>query len=185
MRFISFRFFFAFLRNLTLKIRYREKISIGLFSTYISPGVVVRISGAGRIVFSGNGKRIFVSRGCEIRASDGTLTIGSGTYFNINCMVVSHCSVEIGRDVMFGPGVCVFDSDHRYDDRNALFSEQGYVVKPVVIGSNVWVGAYSVIAKGARIGVDSVFGAHSLITGTHEGGGVYVGAPARLIKKIR
>jgi maltose O-acetyltransferase len=52
-------------------------------------------------------------------------------------------------------------------------------VAPVKIGNNVWIGAYSTILKGVRVGDNSVITAHSVVTRDVLENCVYAGFPAR------
>ncbi|EHB7632159.1 acyltransferase [Escherichia coli] len=64
---------------------------------------------------------------------------------------------------MFGENVCIYDHDHRFDNRELLIREQGYTSSSVVIGNNVWIGSNSVILKGVSIGNNSVIAAGSVV----------------------
>jgi acetyltransferase-like isoleucine patch superfamily enzyme len=178
------RFAVALLRNVLLKIRYGRAIDFDLFRTYFAAGTKVVISGSGRITFAKKGKRIHLSEGCLIHASSGILAIGEGVFFNRNCTLVAHQQISIGADCMFGPGVCLFDSDHAFDRTDILFSEQGYRYAAVHLGQNVWVGAHSVVTRGTEIARNVVVGANSLVKGKLQGGYVYGGNPLRQIRQI-
>ncbi|MDH5297908.1 MAG: acyltransferase [Desulfobulbaceae bacterium] len=58
------------------------------------------------------------------------------------------------------------------------------VFKPIVIGSNVFIGLNSIILPGANVGGDCVIGAGSVVSGTLPGNAVYAGVPARKIRDL-
>ena len=183
-KYLSLRFAFALARNVLLKAIHRDRIRMNVMKVYIEAGVRIRISNGGTIRFDSEGGRIYLSRGCDLIASGGSISIGHGTFMNKGCSVVSHSDVQIGDDVMFGPYVSVFDSDHRCDVGTVPFRSQGYLSRPVSIGSNVWIGQGAVVTKGTNIDASVVVAANSVTRGRLESSGLYAGAPTRRIKDL-
>lgn len=58
------------------------------------------------------------------------------------------------------------------------------VVAPIVIGSNVFIGARSIIMPGTIINDNVVIGAGSVVKGIVESNSVYAGVPAKKIKTL-
>jgi acetyltransferase-like isoleucine patch superfamily enzyme len=58
------------------------------------------------------------------------------------------------------------------------------LVKPIIIGNNVFVGINCTILPGVKIGDNTVVGAGSIVTKELLGGFVYAGNPAKPIKTI-
>lgn len=56
--------------------------------------------------------------------------------------------------------------------------------EPIVVGSGAWVGFGATIMAGVTIGPNSVIGANALLLQDAEAYCVYVGTPARLLKRI-
>lgn len=94
--------------------------------------------------------------------SAAKLTIGHDTYFNSNCTIVSRSSIEIGDNCLFGPNVYICDHDHLFD-KEKVYRDQ-YKCEPIKIGNNCWIGAGTIILKGAIIEDNSIIGAGSVIT---------------------
>lgn len=59
------------------------------------------------------------------------------------------------------------------------------VVRPIVIGNNVFIGINCTVLPGVKIGDNTVVGAGSIITKELPGGFVYAGNPAKPIKTIQ
>ena len=108
------------------------------------------------------GRRIAAKKNVMLVAVGGKLLIGDQTLFNENVKVVSHEKIEIGSKCMFGPNVCVYDHDHRFDSHGIL---SGYKSSPIIIENNCWVGANVTILRGTHIGEGCVIGAGSTIKG--------------------
>lgn len=58
------------------------------------------------------------------------------------------------------------------------------IIKPIIVGNNVFIGYGSVIMPGVTIGNDVVVGAYSVVTKDIPCGCVAVGVPAKVIKNI-
>ena len=107
------------------------------------------------------------------------LTLGDGVFMNFNCVILDVCAVAIGAFTQIGPGVQILAADHPRDpaQRRAML-ESG---KPVVIGTNVWIGAGAMIMPGVTVGDDAIVGAGSIVTRDVPPGATVVGSPARVI----
>jgi maltose O-acetyltransferase len=151
------------------------------FGFAVGPRVSLTIDEGGTIRI---GRRVQLREGCEVWALGGDIAIGTNVFFNRNCSVISRGGIEIGSDCLFGPNVGIYDHDHRSDDATRPIWTQAHRVEPVVIGSNVWIGANVVITAGARIGDRAVVGANSVVTGTVESGTMVGGVPARLVRHL-
>lgn len=100
--------------------------------------------------------------GCDIQVhSKGGLYIGKNTYMNRYCMISCHESIKIGEGCMFGPGVKIFDNNHKYDNINGVNSELN--TAPIEIGNHCWIASDVVILKGVKIGDNCIIGAGCII----------------------
>ena len=70
-----------------------------------------------------------------------------------------------------------------FSDRNVPITYQDLENKGIIIEDDVWIGAGVRILDGVTIARGCVIGAGSVVTKSTEEFGVYVGVPARLIKK--
>ena len=108
------------------------------------------------------------------------LTIGKNCKLG-NCTIdPSHCfHITIGDNVTFGPRVHILA--HDASTHNYL----GYTrVANVSIGSNVFIGAHSIVMPGVTIGDNVIIGAGSIITRDIPANSVAVGVPARVVKSL-
>lgn len=96
-------------------------------------------------------------------SNKGSISIGSGCFFNNECSVNSIEKVVIGNGCIFGENVKIYDHNHRFNKSNLPIKGQGYSAEPVSIGDNCWVGSNSVILKGAHIGDKCVISAGSIV----------------------
>lgn len=107
--------------------------------------------------------------------------LGEKVYFNFDCIILDVCEVRIGDFTMFGPAVQIYTATHPMDARARRGKEFG---KPVVIGSDVWVGGGAIICPGVTIGSRSVIGAGSVVTRDIPEGVFAAGNPCRVIRRI-
>lgn len=110
------------------------------------------------------------------------ITLGEKVFFNFNCVVLDVAPVSIGSHTLFGPAVQVYAATHPLSARERRAGlEAG---KPVMIGSDVWVGGGAIICPGVRIGNASVIGAGSVVTRDVPAGVLAAGNPCRVIREI-
>lgn len=102
-------------------------------------------------------------------------------YIGPRCII--YPKVEVGAYTLFANDVKIMGGDHRYDipGRPILYSGRS-VVKPTIIGRDCWIGAYSIIMCGVKIGDGSIIAAGSVVTKDVEPFSIYGGVPARKIK---
>lgn len=125
-----------------------------------SPGTDVSIEKGASIIL---GKKVRAHTGTRIRARRGArIVIGDDVAFNYNCMLTAHDEIRIGSGCEIGPGVLFYDHDH--DFHGYSIKEKKYRTAPIQIGKNVWIGANSVILRGAKIGDNCVIAAGSIIS---------------------
>ena len=111
------------------------------------------------------GKKFKMRDGAKIRVRKGAVCkIGDNVSLNSNNMVVCHERIEIGNDVQFSPNVQIYDHDHDFRIAGGIKAGK-FNTSPIKIGSNVWVGANSVILRGTEIGDNCVIGAGCIIKG--------------------
>lgn len=134
--------------------------------------------GSDTFTYSHWGRRLEVGLG-RIDDEDAILAVGKRSTLHDNRIDLAR-RVTLGDDVGLSPEVCIYA--HYY----WLSPLDGYPMahEPVTVESGVIVGFRSVLLPGSSVGVNAVIGAQSVVSGMLEGGRVYGGAPARLIREI-
>lgn len=108
------------------------------------------------------------------------ISIGKGSYINMNCNFVDDGRITLGENVLVGPAVTIATVGHP-----VMPKLRGYMYcDPVTIGSNCWIGANAVILPGVTIGENSVIGAGSVVTGDIPANVVAAGNPCRVLRSI-
>ncbi|MDZ7677395.1 MAG: acyltransferase [Acidimicrobiales bacterium] len=111
------------------------------------------------------------------------ISIGAGTGLS-GVSLCSVRSIEIGNNCLIGADVMIADTDfhaispirHRHAPKPL-----GSLNDRVRIGSNVFIGARSIVLKGVSIGDDAVIGAGSVVTGDVPSGAIAAGSPAKVV----
>lgn len=90
-------------------------------------------------------------------ADGGIISLEGNNFINRNCNIICHSTISIGKGTTIGPNVSIYDHDHNYK------SGKGVVTTPIIIGSNVWIGAGCIILQGTIIGNEAIIGAGTVI----------------------
>lgn len=96
--------------------------------------------------------------------SPSKLEIGNNVSINRGCIINAGGGVKIGNDVLIGPNVIIYSQNHRFSDKTSKIVDQGYDLKAVSIGNNVWIAANVIILPGVSIGDNCVIAAGTIIT---------------------
>lgn len=122
--------------------------------------------------------RTFLAGGRSKIARD--LVAGPYSFVGSGCLISPR--VSIGAYTLLGPGVRIVGNDHVIDcvGTPIIFSGRP-LQKPTHIGSDVWIGAGSIIHCGVSIGDGAVVGMGSVVTRDVSAFAVVGGVPAREI----
>ena len=152
-----------------IRVRNRGKIVIGDKVTINSAPMANPIGGQGWTI-------LVAQKGAKI-------TIGDGSGIS-NCAIFAAKGVTIGRQVMIGAGVKIYDTDFHPVDFTARMENKPPKKAAVTIENGAFIGAHSIILKGVTIGEKSVIGAGSVVTGNVPANEIWAGNPAKFIRKI-
>ena len=123
---------------------------------------------------------------CLLDAMDGgEIVLGERVQFGAQVALHALERVQMGDDSAAGERVSIFDSDHRHDGSHTTNYEQPVAIAPVIIGTNTFLGANSLLLRGVRMGPNGMLGGSSLVRGgEYPGGFLYAGSPAREIRPL-
>ncbi|MGY5809626.1 sugar O-acetyltransferase [Rhizobium sp. LEGMi198b] len=110
------------------------------------------------------------------------VVIGNNFYANFDCVLLDGGGIEIGDDVLFGPRVGIYTSNHAIDASERAAG--ACYAKPVRIGNGVWIGAGVHINQGVTIGDGAIIGSGSVVTKDVPAGVIVAGVPCKVIREI-
>lgn len=152
--------FYNLIRFCSNKIRWGKRFDVHPIQR-ISPFCTLKIFNQGQMQI---GRNTEFTHGCDFEVhGTGKLSIGARTYFNRHCMISAHQKVQIGTNCMFGPGVKIFDNNHRFSKEEGVSSS--LKTDEIVIGDGCWIASDVIILKGAHIGDHCVIGAGCIVSG--------------------
>lgn len=111
----------------------------------------------------------------------GTSTvIGKNVFINSDCTFLDLGGITIEDDVLIGPKVSLLTEGHPIEpeQRNALFA------KPILIKTNVWIGAGAIILPGVTIGKNTIVAAGAIVSKDVPDNVVVGGIPAKIFKNV-
>jgi maltose O-acetyltransferase len=114
------------------------------------------------------------------------MEIGDNTSIAPYTTIYATFGVKIGKNCLISSNCGISSYNHIQDslNRRANESEDFRFSKPVSIGDNVWIGMNSCILPGVSIGDNSIVGSGSVVTKNIPSNEIWVGNPARFIKKL-
>ena len=110
------------------------------------------------------------------------IEIGEKFFSNFNLVILDGNKVKFGDNVFIAPNCSFYTAGHPID---AKTREEGLeYAKPIEVGNDVWIGGNVVVLPGVTIGSNVVIGAGSIVTKDIPSNSVAVGNPCRVIKNI-
>ena len=117
--------------------------------------------------------------GCDYGTN---ISIGAGTFINLDCVFLDCNRITLGDDVQVAPGVHLYTATHPLDP--AIRRSGLELALPITIADNVWLGGGSIVCPGITIGENTVVGAGSVVTRDLPANVVAVGTPARILRHL-
>jgi len=134
---------------------------------------------------------IQIGSGTRIKApfyfmAPGKIQIGMGCRIYQNACLNGHGGIVIGNNVVLQNNVSIISNQHEYAVPGKTIAE-GKLLKysPIIIEDGAWISPGVVILPGSHIRKGCLIGAGAIVTRTlkTEENSIYVGNPARLLKK--
>ncbi|MCD4811909.1 acyltransferase [bacterium] len=97
---------------------------------------------------------------------------------NIGQYIQANSRIIMGDNVLMGPGSKIISANHDMEDFTKHIKGD-----PIIIGSNVWIGADVIILPEVTIGENVIIGAGSIVTRDIPSNSIAVGNPCKVIKK--
>ena len=164
----------------SLRLRYGKRACVHWVQR-ISPSCVLKLYGNSKLCL---GKNCQFEAGCDLQVHGiGMLSVGQRVYMNRYCMISAHGFVSIGDNCIFGPGVKIFDNNHRFTKSDGASSSID--AGSIRIGKNCWIASNAIILKGAEIGDNCVIGAGCIIKDTIPSGSLVRPNCNHIIEPIR
>jgi acetyltransferase-like isoleucine patch superfamily enzyme len=138
--------------------------------------------GAGAIVQSGC---LLHCGGLDWSNGAGRIRLGDRCYVGHGCVLYGSGGLEVGRDVLIGPGAILTSQGHQFDDPQRLVREQPHLFAPVSIGDDVWIGAGALVLPGVTIGDGAIVAAGAVVTRDVGPYQVVAGTPAHAVRARR
>ena len=112
-----------------------------------------------------------------VSARDGIIKIGMNSSLNAFSILNGGADIIIGSSCLIGARVSINSNEHEYK-KNINIKDQGFILKPVIIGDDCLVGVNVAINKGVIINKGSIIGANSVVTKDTKEYSVNVGVPS-------
>jgi len=110
------------------------------------------------------------------------ISLEERAFLNFNCVILDCAAVEIGAGSMLGPAVQLCAATHPVDPAERATGLE--YARPIVIGTNVWIGAGAIVGAGVTVGDDAVIGAGSIVLRDIPAGVLAAGNPCRVIRTL-
>ncbi len=123
----------------------------------------------------------WISQGCRISNSYG-LSIGKNFTTNVNVLIDGIGGIEIGDNAGIGPNCVLISQGHNMLSKYGFIGGDSYKnakQNPIMIGSDVWIGANCFIKAGIALGDKVVVGACSNVVANVPAYTTVLGSPAR------
>jgi acetyltransferase-like isoleucine patch superfamily enzyme len=111
------------------------------------------------------------------------LSLGDHVSINRRSTISAAGGLKIGDNVSIAHDTSILTSNHGWKDHSSPIKYQPITYEPVVIGSNVWIGAKVCILAGVTIPPGTIVAAASVVTRSFEEQDTIIGGvPAKRIK---
>jgi maltose O-acetyltransferase len=110
------------------------------------------------------------------------VSIGAGTFFNYDCLMLDVAPVTIGAACQVASRVQFITATHPLDPEPRRIGWES--AKPIVLGDNVWLSSGVIVCPGVTIGDHTVVGAGAVVTRDLPAGVLATGVPARALREI-
>jgi acetyltransferase-like isoleucine patch superfamily enzyme len=166
------------------RLLYSRNIIFNSNNFSIGKGSKMKADSTSQIVFDG---KICIECNVIFRAIEhGRIQIGNDVFISDYSTIRAsdYSSVVVGDNTMIAQSVKLISTNHAYIKKDILIKDQHIIdeKKGIVIGSDCWIGAGTVILPGVSLGNGVVIGANSVVTKNIPSYAVAAGNPAKVFK---
>ena len=148
----------------------------------IAPQVFVeRGFAAGRKGTVALGERCELAHGAVLRAWGGAINLGTNVFVGEYTVIYGHGGVTVGDDTLIAMHCRIVSSNHTVPGRGERIRHCPDILKPTVIGQDVWLGAGVSVLGGVTVGDGCVVGAGAVVTKSLPPYSIAVGVPAVVV----
>lgn len=112
----------------------------------------------------------------------GNTEVGDNFFCNYDCVFLDCAKIVFGDNVFIAPQCGFYTAGHPLEAK--IRNDNLEYAKPIVCGSNVWIGGGVKVLPGVTIGDGAVIAGGSVVTRDVPPDTLVAGVPAREIKKI-
>lgn len=147
---------------------------------FVSPRAEVEVSGQAQL-----GKGTVISSFTKVKVA-GPFVTGKKVQIASNCFLeVGEGGLQLGDDVLIGPGCCLVTTNYKYDKVGVPLQEQGTDSKGIRIEDRAWIGSNVTVLDGVTIGRDAIVTAGAIVSSDIPEKAIVSGNPAKVIFKRR
>lgn len=139
--------------------------------------VELRVRGGGRIIL---GAGAVIDSDVRIVASNCVISIGECSKISKGCVISGGADISIGSYTGISAYTVVTSSTHEKDSA-IPYMKQGWIEKPVVIGSDVQIGTHCHVMAGSIIGNQATLAPSTVIAKCIPECAIMAGNPSRLV----
>ena len=139
----------------------------------------IQIGKRGKVRF---GRFVWIGDGTKIRCHEGEVEIGKKTVLGQECTISTYKRIRIGEQCVIADRAMFIDFDHGVVEVDRPIRVQGIYMRPVEVGSNVWIGYGACVLRGVRVGDNSIVGTNAVVTKNVAANAVVAGIPAKVIR---
>ena len=136
-----------------------------------------------RMKFKEIGENVSIEKNNQFFQKEN-IEIGNNVYIGFEGLFFGYGGIKIGEGSIIAHRVEIMTRNHNYDseDLRAIPYDSRYILKPVIIESNVWIGSNVKITPGVTVGEGAIIAMGSVITKNVPRFAVVGGNPAKVIK---
>lgn len=128
----------------------------------------------------GNGS--VINSGCKFPFKEN-MRIGDNVWIGLNGMFNCEGGITIDEGTIISDEVVMLSYMHNYDGADMIPYNQVNLLRPISIGSYVWVGYRAMISPGVTVGDGAIIAMGAVVTKDVAEGEIVGGNPAKPIKK--